>query len=432
MTHAESETSGNVTDRGTSGVCFFDLTSTQGQPFLTGIQRIVRKLVFLNDSFVPIAIGSGKAYEKIHLGESLLAKPALNRFSVARIFLSFSSRFARNWFKILDLVTPASRRILEEKLAPILKRIRSLLLNTLIENKTEKSNVDFRADKFLLSEVPTSHQQLEVIEDLLKDGKIRLIVLLHDLIPLEDFGVVRPDASGVFVRFAQLVALADKVVCISEDVYSRYMGWRQVVRNVNENQTIATMEFPYLPEWMPEVLEKPKSEHATPYFFSLGSLTKRKNIFLVIEALEVVLNSGYQAKLVVCGSGSYELDPRIKEKLLKNKNLARNFEFHPDLSDEEIIRYLASSAAFVFPSCSEGFGLPLIEAASLNKIILCSDISPVGEIGKKIGAICLPPNSSAAWSDAMTEVLNGQISAKSKLPKETSSWEIWAKRLIEL
>ena len=51
------------------------------------------------------------------------------------------------------------------------------------------------------------------------------------------------------------------------------------------------------------------------------------------------------------------------------------------MSDEEKVWWYSHCDAFVFPSISEGFGLPVVEAMSLGKPVFISNLTSLPEIG---------------------------------------------------
>ena len=53
------------------------------------------------------------------------------------------------------------------------------------------------------------------------------------------------------------------------------------------------------------------------------------------------------------------------------------------ISEEEKQWYYTNCKAFLFPSLSEGFGLPVIEAMRYGKPVFCSNLTSLPEIGGK-------------------------------------------------
>lgn len=108
------------------------------------------------------------------------------------------------------------------------------------------------------------------------------------------------------------------------------------------------------------------------YLLSVGTLNKRKNIGMLVEAFDKVSEENSDLKLVLVGSKGNA------EKLNKDNN--PNIIF-TDYVDIQTLKTLYSNALlYVFPSIYEGFGIPILEAQHCNVPILCSDIPVFREV----------------------------------------------------
>ena len=74
------------------------------------------------------------------------------------------------------------------------------------------------------------------------------------------------------------------------------------------------------------------------------------------------------------------------------------------LANEDLEEAYRGSAAYVFPSLFEGFGLSLIEAMHFGTPCACSETSSLGEIGRG-AALLFDPEDPAAIADAMRRLL---------------------------
>ena len=122
------------------------------------------------------------------------------------------------------------------------------------------------------------------------------------------------------------------------------------------------------------------------YILSVGSLNKRKNIQMLIDAYSSI---DTDKKLVIVGK------KENANLLSENKNII----FTGYVEDEELKVLYKNAMLFVFPSIYEGFGIPLIDAQNFGIPVLCSDIPVFREIG----------DNSVEFSSVNTECFEKKI-----------------------
>ncbi len=105
-----------------------------------------------------------------------------------------------------------------------------------------------------------------------------------------------------------------------------------------------------------------------PTFLFVGRVEKRKGIYELVEAFEILYNLNFKFKLYVLGGGA-DFDFLFKE--IKKKKLDQNILLQGQISSREIINdFYKKSDIFILPSYTEGFprviytameyGLPII------------------------------------------------------------------------
>lgn len=115
------------------------------------------------------------------------------------------------------------------------------------------------------------------------------------------------------------------------------------------------------------------------YFLYVGNAYPHKNLNRLIEA--VVLLNKKQKKSVVLkiASARNVFTERLKE-VIKSHNAENHVELLGFVPDKELSSLYKNSVAFVFPSLSEGFGLPGLEAIESGALVLASSIPIFREI----------------------------------------------------
>jgi glycosyltransferase involved in cell wall biosynthesis len=127
-----------------------------------------------------------------------------------------------------------------------------------------------------------------------------------------------------------------------------------------------------------------------PFLLHVGSALPRKNRKLLVKILKQTDN----ADLVVVFAGKAIDEPlmqAIDHYQLQNRCISIE---HP--SHEELTALYNQCAAFIFPSYSEGFGWPVIEAQACGAPIITSNLKPMTEIGGQ-GALYADPGNAISF-----------------------------------
>lgn len=113
-----------------------------------------------------------------------------------------------------------------------------------------------------------------------------------------------------------------------------------------------------------------------PYFIYHSSFVSRKNHLNLINAFSKVCHL-FPHNLILAGKGNLEQDLR---KLVEGLNLTDRVLFYQYPSDEQLEKLLIQSSGFIYPSFSEGFGIPLVEAATIGIPMAISKIPVFQEL----------------------------------------------------
>ena len=112
------------------------------------------------------------------------------------------------------------------------------------------------------------------------------------------------------------------------------------------------------------------------FIFSIGIINPRKNFLVLLN----LLKRQKEFNLVIAGINTDAYARTILDAA-KTMSLSDRI-FLPGAVEGSAKFWLYKNCeAFVFPSLSEGFGLPVIEAMSLGKPVFCSDKTSLPEIG---------------------------------------------------
>lgn len=118
-----------------------------------------------------------------------------------------------------------------------------------------------------------------------------------------------------------------------------------------------------------------KRKFPDKFFIYVGNFYPHKNVIRLIEAY---INIKTDIKLVLIGPRDY-FSKRVLQFIDKSKQNKKIIICHYS-APEDLVFFYKNAQALIHPSLSEGFGLPLVEAAHFNLPVIGSNISVFKEI----------------------------------------------------
>ena len=172
-------------------------------------------------------------------------------------------------------------------------------------------------------------------------------------------------------RTRALMARTDYVVAISQHTAAdvlRHLGWGGPMEVIyNGARSFVAAERAPLPGWQAD-----SQPHATPPFlYHLSRMSASKNPQAIIE----LARAWPEMMFVMCGP------PSDDAKRLRATVQLPNLQFHLGISEAQKAWAYAQCSGFLFPSLTEGFGLPPIEAMHFGKPVFLARRSCLPEIG---------------------------------------------------
>lgn len=255
-----------------------------------------------------------------------------------------------------------------------------------------------------------SHHHLmkeRCIQRFLKQNDARLVVMIHDIIPIEFPEYSRPgEDKRHLLRLKTVARLAHGVIV--------------------PTQSVAHALSPFMPAGLPIKdiahglhiwgLEKASEKRAAlavppePYFVCIGTIEPRKNHLLLLNIWRNLANSQSKTipKLIIIGRRGWE-NENILDMLERCPALQAHVQEYNALNDQQVVHLLRHAQALLFPSFAEGFGLPLLEALAVQTPVVCSDLPVFREIAGT-AATYLDPLDGPGW----TRTINTLSILKSK------------------
>lgn len=206
---------------------------------------------------------------------------------------------------------------------------------------------------------------------------------------------------------------------VAEEVSKRFPGVKHKVYVTYEGVEV-----------LPHGGKKPKGD----YILYVGNLYPHKNLETLVQALSRyhVLEHGNKLK-IVCGRGVFS--DKLKQ-FLKKECAEKFVELKTNVADKELSMLYRNAQALVFPTLSEGFGLPGLEAMSAGTPVVCSDIPVLREVYGN-AALYFDPKDSQDLANKIQHVLTNRMTrinlvnaGKTQIKKY--SWRKMAKKTLNI
>jgi glycosyltransferase involved in cell wall biosynthesis len=165
-----------------------------------------------------------------------------------------------------------------------------------------------------------------------------------------------------------------------------------------------------------------------PYVFILGSRARHKNIQLILGLAQALDQLGID--IVVTGGKANIFAGDEQSAPAPN---VRSMGF---VNDDDLAALLTGALCLVFPSFTEGFGLPIVEAMALGCPVISSDRASMPEICGD-AALLAPPDQPELWLRQIESLLRSsdlrsELAARGHQRVKSFSWETSARGYLDL
>jgi glycosyltransferase involved in cell wall biosynthesis len=234
------------------------------------------------------------------------------------------------------------------------------------------------------------------------------VVTVHDLIPIDLPDGIEPGQARRFQRSIQTACQkASAVTCPSAYTRDRLVD----DMNADPSRLFVTpwADFgkpgPVSMEDRIRLFEKYRID--PPFVLHFGASEPRKNTRRVIEAwagLRKIVKA--HARLLVVG-----LDARAQQELstcAARLGIESSVVLHGFADEEDVPALLRMADVLAYPSLSEGFGLPILEAFAAGTAVITSDRTSLPEVAGD-AALTIDPEDFNTITKAMSKLLTDPV-----------------------
>ena len=240
----------------------------------------------------------------------------------------------------------------------------------------------------------------------------RSVVTVHDLI-LERFAQLYPNHATFAYRAARELegmAMRKATVLIADSNATRDDLLASHATDPGRVRVAPLGVSPRFAPATPAEVTAVRKHHrlSVPFVLYLGGIDARKDVTMLLDAFaRVVAHRREPVLLVLAGHvlGAPEY-PALMERArgLKLTECMRVLEFVPL---EHLAMLLTAARVFAFPSRSEGFGLPPLEAMACGTPVVCTTGGALGEV---VGdaALTAPPADAVTFAAQLERALDDE------------------------
>lgn len=182
--------------------------------------------------------------------------------------------------------------------------------------------------------------------------------------------------------YKEICATADAIICISQftkDTFINKLNYpsdKAYVIHISIQDRIAFPE----PDKITTVLKKYNLEKIEYGYFP-ANFWPHKNHQILLTAYAMFLKQNPNTNMHMVFTGALLETNQIIRDAVQQMGLSEKVHFLGYVPEDDLSAILAGCRFLIFPSLFEGFGIPVAEAMSFGKPVLCSNVTSLPEVG---------------------------------------------------
>lgn len=265
-----------------------------------------------------------------------------------------------------------------------------------------------------------------------KKNGCRIILGVHDILPITIPTCWPPGYTESFQNWLMSSLDYADFICVSKYTQQQLDEWIKK----HTNKQVMTTHFCLGSNFSKICLDLKNFESSLKKlipegltFLMVGTLEPRKKHLFVIKAFEHLWKLKIAVNLIIVGKKGWMID-ELTKYIANHSQKNRRLFYFDKVSDTDLTYFYMTSDALIAASLDEGFGLPLIEAASFNLPIIARDIPVFREVAKN-SAFYFQSDSSEGFSREVLHWIN--LKKSDSIPKSNNlEYLTWSQSCEEL
>ncbi len=234
----------------------------------------------------------------------------------------------------------------------------------------------------------------------------KTVVTVYDLSVLVCPSIY-PFSDRLYWRLIEPLTLrqADRIIAISEDTAHDMVAFYGLPRER------ITVIYPgcnprFRPLSIAQVAEvKRKYRLPDAFILHVGSISRKKNLLPVVQAVARLKRTGWAVKLVLVGRIYGKAQDEALPLYINEEGLSDQVIMWGAVPDEDLAAIYNCAAVLAFPSLQEGFGLVPLEAMACGLPVVTSGAAAIREVAGEAALIVSNPADEVEWTLAIERVL---------------------------
>ena len=413
---------------------FIECGTSLRSEFATGIQRVVRNIVYEAELVAP-KLGhecvnvrfDGRGFELIALKNT--AQPATIG---ARIFAQGTTFYRKIKFLLPTIVHEYILKVVAaaQRLSQLTKDPQQIFKSHIRSYDARNQIVGKHTKPILLLLDSTWDMRVWKQVDEFKATGGHVSAVLYDLIPFTHPETVEKHTRKAHTIWWSAAPLhLDSVICISKTVRKQFIEWQDttpLARRISSTH----VDYFYLGSDLrngannsADAVTNADSVNYGLFFLVVGSIEPRKNHTTILDAFELLWLGDCPANLVIVGSHGW-MSEDFLARVMSHPMRAKRLFLLRRATDAQLALLYKDTLGLVIASVAEGFGLPIVEAFKHGTQVICSDIPVFREVAGECAAYFEATNPATLAAELLEIYRTPASQLKKGLPK-APAWLTW-------